>query len=107
MSPQTSTRPLLLTIPHSDRAVIRLLSFSPEFLRGGLDPFPRLRQCGVVDPELQPMPRMITFKCGGFNFSYRVAAVVTNGRRVLLHKAEDWMFWVLPGGRCELYETAA
>jgi hypothetical protein len=33
------------------------------------------------------MPRMITFDGDLFNFTYRVAAVVINGRRVLLHKA--------------------
>lgn len=39
-------------------------------------------------------------------FNYRVAAVIIDSGRVLLHRAEHDTFWALPGGRVELMEPA-
>lgn len=50
---------------------------------------------------------MIAFEKDGTQFTYRVAAVILDTGRILLHKAEAWDFWALPGGRVEIGETAA
>lgn len=50
---------------------------------------------------------MLTFDRDGARFTYRVVAVVLDGDRVLLHRAERDDFWALPGGRAELLEPAA
>ncbi|WP_029215021.1 NUDIX hydrolase [Kallotenue papyrolyticum] len=49
---------------------------------------------------------MITFDRDRQRFNYRVAAVILDRGRVLLHRAEHDDFWVLPGGRAELMEPA-
>jgi inorganic pyrophosphatase len=49
---------------------------------------------------------MITFREGNEVFNYRVVGVILHEGRVLLQSAEDIDFWVLPGGRGELGESA-
>jgi ADP-ribose pyrophosphatase YjhB (NUDIX family) len=49
---------------------------------------------------------MLTLSQPGAHFSLRTAAVVLHNSHVLLHRAEHDDFWALPGGRCELLETA-
>src|SRR5207249_776416 len=39
-------------------------------------------------------------------FNLRVVGIILNADRVLLHRAENDDFWTLPGGRCELLESA-
>ena len=51
--------------------------------------------------------RMITWQDQATRFTNRVAGVAVENGRVLLHRAETDNFWVLPGGRAELMETAA
>src|SRR5437868_10216651 len=54
-----------------------------------------------------PMQRhMITFQQGNARFNYRVVAVLLRDNKVLLQTAGNIDFWVLPGGRCELGESA-
>jgi 8-oxo-dGTP pyrophosphatase MutT (NUDIX family) len=50
---------------------------------------------------------VITFALPGGRFTYRAVAVLVHEEHVLLHRAERDEFWSLPGGRCELFETAA
>jgi ADP-ribose pyrophosphatase YjhB (NUDIX family) len=50
---------------------------------------------------------VITFVLPGGRFIYRAVAVMVQEGHVLLHRAERDDFWSLPGGRCELLETAA
>jgi len=50
---------------------------------------------------------MIHFERGGDLFTLRVAAVGLHRGRVLLHRSLGDVFWVLPGGRVELRESAA
>lgn len=50
---------------------------------------------------------MIHFDVGDTLFTYRVAGVCIEDRRVLLHRGEADDFWALPGGRCEIGEDAA
>ena len=53
------------------------------------------------------IPRtMITLSPPGAHFGLRVAAVALHDGHVLLHRSEIDDFWALPGGRCELLETA-
>ena len=53
------------------------------------------------------IPRtMITMNPPGARFSLRTVAVVLHDGYVLLHRSEQDDFWALPGGRCELLETA-
>jgi ADP-ribose pyrophosphatase YjhB (NUDIX family) len=53
------------------------------------------------------IPRtMIALNQPGANFSLRTAAVAIHDGYVLLHRSEQDDFWSLPGGRCELLETA-
>jgi 8-oxo-dGTP pyrophosphatase MutT (NUDIX family) len=49
---------------------------------------------------------MIAFEQGGLKFNYRIAGVVINDARVLLHRGESDGFWTLPGGRGELLEPS-
>lgn len=50
---------------------------------------------------------MIAFDVGAQRFTFRAAAVIFDGTRVLLHRAENDAFWSLPGGRVEGGEVAA
>jgi 8-oxo-dGTP pyrophosphatase MutT (NUDIX family) len=50
---------------------------------------------------------MITFDRDGLRFNYRVAGLAIDDGRVLLQTVVDIDFWVLPGGRAELGESAA
>jgi 8-oxo-dGTP pyrophosphatase MutT (NUDIX family) len=50
---------------------------------------------------------VITFALPGGRFTYRAVAVLVHEEHVLLHRAGRDEFWSLPGGRCELFETAA
>src|SRR5574341_2201931 len=49
---------------------------------------------------------MISFRQEGGVFNYRVAAIIVDSGRVLLHRAEVEDFWSLPGGRAEMLEEA-
>ena len=49
---------------------------------------------------------MITAQLGGGRFYYRVAGVLLDSDRVLLHRAIGDPNWVLPGGRCEFMEES-
>lgn len=50
---------------------------------------------------------MISYDKNGFSFNYRVVGVALHEGRVLLHRAEFDDFWALPGGRCEVGESAS
>lgn len=50
---------------------------------------------------------MIAFDVGGARFNYRVAGVCIAEGHVLLTTIEGFDYWFLPGGRCEIGETAA
>lgn len=50
---------------------------------------------------------MITFDHDADRFTLRTVGVALDNGRVLLHRSEADDFWALPGGRCELGETAA
>src|SRR5690606_16384382 len=50
---------------------------------------------------------MISVDIGPAHFLYRVGGVCLHDGRVLLHRAVGDDFWSLPGGRCEILETAA
>jgi 8-oxo-dGTP pyrophosphatase MutT (NUDIX family) len=50
---------------------------------------------------------MVTFKKGHVKFIYRVAAVIIDQNRVLLHRAEGDSFWALPGGKPEMMEISS
>ena len=49
---------------------------------------------------------MISFDQGNNRFNYRVVGVVIHKNSVLLHQGEGDSFWVFPGGRAELGESA-
>jgi len=49
---------------------------------------------------------MIALDLPGAHFALRTAAVALHDGHVLLHRSEQDDFWALPGGRCELLETA-
>ena len=49
---------------------------------------------------------MITFEVGQDQFNYRAAGIVLDEGWALLHRAEIDDFWVLPGGRVEMMESA-
>lgn len=49
---------------------------------------------------------MITFDLNGTRFTYRSAAVIFDGDRVLLNRVEGHDWWFLPGGRVEIGESA-
>lgn len=50
---------------------------------------------------------MICVELPGCRFNYRVAGIVRNAGRVLLHRGEQDAFWTLPGGRVESMEAAS
>ncbi|MGE5138297.1 MAG: NUDIX hydrolase [Rudaea sp.] len=50
---------------------------------------------------------MIEFSRGDVRFNYRIAGAAIHDGRVLLQQAIEEGFWVLPGGRAELLESAA
>ncbi|WP_341646646.1 NUDIX hydrolase [Thauera sp. SDU_THAU2] len=50
---------------------------------------------------------MISFPIGTHRFHLRAAAVLVRDSAVLLHRAEGYTFWALPGGRVEPGEAAA
>ena len=53
------------------------------------------------------IPRtMIALDPPGAHFALRIVAVALHDGYVLLHRSEQDDFWALPGGRCELLETA-
>lgn len=39
-------------------------------------------------------------------FNYRTCAVITDGKRILLHKGKDDDFWALAGGRVQILESS-
>jgi len=49
---------------------------------------------------------MITFKTAEMHFSYRVGGILIHREHVLCQAAERGDFWLLPGGRAELGESA-
>jgi ADP-ribose pyrophosphatase YjhB (NUDIX family) len=50
--------------------------------------------------------RIVSFGDSGRLFNFRVAAVIIEGNRVLLHRADYEDFWSLPGGRVEMLEDS-
>ncbi len=50
--------------------------------------------------------RTISYKKENCTFIHRVAVVITDKERVLLHRAETNDFWSLPGGHVELMEDS-
>jgi ADP-ribose pyrophosphatase YjhB (NUDIX family) len=50
--------------------------------------------------------QIVSFGDGGRRFNFRAAAVIIDGGRVLLHRAEYEDFWSLPGGRVEMLEDS-
>jgi ADP-ribose pyrophosphatase YjhB (NUDIX family) len=50
---------------------------------------------------------MISFTIGDRRFDLRAAAIVLHDGRLLLHRAPEDDYWVLPGGRVEMGETGA
>ncbi|AEE48028.1 NUDIX hydrolase [Haliscomenobacter hydrossis] len=50
---------------------------------------------------------MISVLINEKRFNYRIAAVILNEGRVLVHRGEQEDFWSLPGGRCEMMEFSA
>ncbi|HAL46342.1 MAG: NUDIX hydrolase [SAR202 cluster bacterium] len=50
---------------------------------------------------------MISFEIDKAKFNYRVGGVAAHGDQVLLQYTELDPFWVLPGGRVEIMESAA
>ncbi|PYE47804.1 NUDIX hydrolase [Paenibacillus barcinonensis] len=49
--------------------------------------------------------RNISYKLGRERFNFRVAGIVMNGDKILLHQAKQDDFWNLPGGKAELNES--
>lgn len=47
----------------------------------------------------------ISYEQNNNKFNFRVAGIVMDAGRVLLHTTEQDDFWNLPGGRVELNET--
>jgi len=47
----------------------------------------------------------LAFDSADGRFAFRAVAVMVDGDRVLLHRAETDSFWALPGGRVELGES--
>jgi len=50
---------------------------------------------------------MLTFNADDNVFQFRTAAVIIDADHILIHRASRDQFWVLPGGRVEMGETAA
>ncbi len=53
------------------------------------------------------MAQMIDFTVGQERFFYRAAGVAIHDGHVLLHTMDDADYWILPGGRVEMGETAS
>jgi len=49
---------------------------------------------------------MITFDRGNNKFIYRIAGIIKNGGKVLLHRSEREQIWAMPGGRAEMFESS-
>jgi len=49
---------------------------------------------------------MITFNRGNSKFIYRIAGIIQNGGKVLLHRSEHEQIWAMPGGRAEMFEPS-
>jgi 8-oxo-dGTP pyrophosphatase MutT (NUDIX family) len=49
---------------------------------------------------------VIVLDTDGGRFNYRVAGVCIHEGHVLLHRIESMDFWIMPGGRAELYESS-
>ena len=49
---------------------------------------------------------MIQLDIDNGRFNYRVAGVCIHEGHVLLHRVESMDFWIMPGGRAELYESS-
>lgn len=49
---------------------------------------------------------MISYNLGRTQFNYRIAALVLDGTRILVHQEEGERFWTVPGGRCEILEDS-
>ncbi len=49
---------------------------------------------------------MISYVENEKKFNFRVGGIITNedGKKVLLHRLENFNFWLLPGGRVEILE---
>lgn len=52
------------------------------------------------------MGTMICFAQAGFYFNYRVAGIALHGDKLLLQRGEGETFWICPGGRAEMGESA-
>jgi ADP-ribose pyrophosphatase YjhB (NUDIX family) len=50
---------------------------------------------------------MVTLEKKGKTFTYRVAAVILDHGRILLHRAQGDNFWSLPGGKARFLEQAS
>jgi ADP-ribose pyrophosphatase YjhB (NUDIX family) len=50
---------------------------------------------------------MIDFTLGKARFVYRAVGVAIHDEHVLLHTMDDADYWILPGGRVEMGETAS
>jgi len=55
---------------------------------------------------MQYLEKDITFSRNGVRFGFRAAGVALNQGRVLMQRSELDPFWVLPGGRVEMQESA-
>src|SRR5256885_782414 len=55
---------------------------------------------------MQTPRTMITFKTAEMRFSYRVGGILIHRGHVLCQAADREDFWLLPGGRAELGESA-
>ncbi|HAN09582.1 MAG TPA: hypothetical protein DCP90_03100 [Clostridiales bacterium] len=47
---------------------------------------------------------MISYNEGNKKFNFRVGAIILNGDKILIHRKEQFEFWLLPGGRVEMAE---
>jgi len=50
--------------------------------------------------------QIVSFGSDGRTFNFRAAAVIVQGGRVLVHRADYEDFWSLPGGRVEMLEES-
>ncbi len=48
---------------------------------------------------------MITYKDGEYRFNFRVAGLIFNNNRLLVHRMKKDDFYALPGGRAEMMEN--
>ena len=48
---------------------------------------------------------MINYKHGEFRFNFRVAGLIFNDKRLLVHRMKKDDFYALPGGRAEMMEN--